>query len=91
MFEPQLDHNLADFRRMSRGQLRILLASPVCGVIVFTLVAVLALPRWAEGLAFIALLGSAGIGLGVLEIKKIIIFRRDLRELRGAGMNVDTG
>jgi hypothetical protein len=81
LFEPTLEHNRDQFRRLSRRQLYVLFGSFLSAVLFLTFAAIVSAPGWVL-YVLLPLVFFAGGAMGVLEIQKVIVFRRDLRERR---------
>lgn len=84
-FEPSLEHHREEFQRLGRRQVQIVLALPVCITILAVLVGVLYPGHLTEPLVEWALLAFVFLGIGsigFLEIKKAMVFRKDLHERR---------
>jgi hypothetical protein len=73
--------NKQEFQRLKRDQIRIVALTPVCALGYGVLVAVLAEPEWADWLPVPLVFLAIG-AIGWLEIKKLAVFRKDLRERR---------
>jgi ABC-type nickel/cobalt efflux system permease component RcnA len=81
VLEPQLRHNREEFDRLGRFQRLIVLGTPVGAAALIVGLVVLSAPSWTNYLLF-ALVIVLGAAIGVLEVKRIAVFRRDLRERR---------
>jgi hypothetical protein len=78
VFEPELPHNRLAFRRVARTRWYVVGAlAPVAAAATF-----LAEPAQMSWLGP-ALLGALFAGLGVVEVKLFLIFRKDLYERTG--------
>ena len=79
MFKPTLPHNLRAHRRIVRWKKWVIGSAVLCAIVS----AAFAPVRYLETLLVPFLLSYATI-LGVLEVKRVLIFRKDLQE-RGSG------
>lgn len=81
MIDPQLKHNREEFERLGRVQRSIVIGAPVGGAALLIGLAVLSAPSWTNYLLFVLAIVIA-VALGVLELRRTAVFRRDLRERR---------
>lgn len=84
MLEPVLPHNLAHFKRLGRYQMGILITAPVCGTALWIAIVFLRAPSWVESVLVMVVLGLSAGAIVVLEVKKTLLFRKDLHESRTA-------
>jgi hypothetical protein len=82
VLEPQLRHNREEFERVGRLQRLVLLGAPVAGAVLLVSLAVLSAPRWTNYLLFV-LAFAIVVAEGILELRRVHVYRRDLRERRG--------
>ena len=90
MLEPTFPHNRAEFERLSRMQPRIVGASILGAFVLFMSVAIFVLTRWVEGLGLV-LLAATGLAIVAVEVKKTLVFRRDLLEQRQSAGKKEAG
>lgn len=81
MFEPHLEHNREEFQRLKRLEIGVALGGIASAFLFAMLVALLSPPRWVEWLG-LPLVFAVLIALVALEVRKTLVFRRDLRERR---------
>lgn len=85
MLEPVLPEHLAEFRRLRRHQLGTVVVGPMIFVLYAVLVAIpFQTPSWVDATFSFSLLGAAAVFVGVLEIRKFSVFRRDVLEREGS-------
>ena len=81
MLEPQLAHHRAEFERLGRHQRVTVALMPLAGGLGYFLLRSLSVPGWAYySLMAIVVLGIGAIGF--YEVRRTIVFYRDLRERR---------
>ena len=83
MLEPQLRHNREEFERLGRLQRLIVLGAPVGGAALITSLVVLSAPSWTNYLLFVLAIAIV-VAEGVLELRRVLVYRRDVRERRGS-------
>jgi hypothetical protein len=81
LLEPYLTHNRAEFARLKRLQVGFMVAAPGGGLLL-ALVAAITPIHLPYDWFMMSLVIVALIGMGVMEVRKVLVFRRDLRELR---------
>lgn len=79
MLEPVLEHNRKEHDRLHRYQIRIVVSALPGALLIGLMVVLLGDGRWAEW-ATISLVTAALLIMGILELKKTLVFRRDLHE-----------
>jgi len=79
VLEPLLGHNRAEFERLGRLQRLIVLVGPVGGAVLIVGLIVLSAPSWTNYLLFV-LAVTLVAAIGILEVRRIAVYRRDLRE-----------
>ena len=90
MLEPQLSSNRVEFNRLKRIQIVIALASPVGAVALMILLDWIGLFGWLPWILMPLLFATFGV-IALLEFRKVLVFRRDLAERRGAGIDAQDG
>jgi hypothetical protein len=82
MLEPYFEHNRKEFDKLQRRQILTCVLS-VAAAAVFLLVSVVLIGnrKFAEW-GLYSLLATGFVILGILEVKRTLVFRRDLREQR---------
>ena len=83
MFEPVLDHNRQEYARLQRKQSAFLVGSLAAAIPLVVLIALFAVD-YAEPISYSYLI-LGFVVQGFFEIKKTIVFRRDLIEQRDHG------
>jgi hypothetical protein len=83
MFEPSFEKNREEFKRLHRYQVLAVIAGVLCGFLLLLVVASLHAGNspWVPWAA-LSLVVIGGIVIGALEVKKTLVFRRDLLEQR---------
>ena len=81
LFEPTLEHNRDQYRKLNRRKLYVLFGSVLSAFVFLTLAAIVSAPAWVL-YVLLPLVFLVIVAMGVLEIQKVIVFRRDLRERR---------
>jgi UDP-N-acetylmuramyl pentapeptide phosphotransferase/UDP-N-acetylglucosamine-1-phosphate transferase len=81
MIEPQQAHYRAEFRRLCRYQALTVIGGFFAALGFGAVIVLVSPPEWVQWLA--VPLVFVGIGaIGLLEVRKTLVFRRDLRERR---------
>ena len=83
MFEPEMEHNQKRFASLVAQQRRLAVIAVVASFVYAWLVLWLAPIPWIEFLIW-AYIVIAIAAIGVFEIAKLRVFRRDLREQNGS-------
>lgn len=81
MFEPQLAHHRAAFRRLRRHQRLVVIGGFFAAIGFGAVIVLVSPPEWAQWLAVPLLFICMG-AIVLLEVRKTLVFRRDLRERR---------
>lgn len=88
MFEPVLEKNRAEFNRLRRREYGAVGAAVVGIVAIMGAVVATRTIDWVLAVSY-ALSGLLGLSIVVLEVRRTLVFRRDLRER--VKMDVDSG
>jgi hypothetical protein len=81
MLEPLLPEHLAEFRRLQRLQLWTIPVVPmVAGLLAALVMIPFQTPTWVNAMIMIPLLGATAVFVVWLEVRKFLVFRRDLHE-----------
>jgi hypothetical protein len=88
MLEPQRSSNRVEFNRLKRIQLLIVLTSPVGALALMILLDWLGLFGWLAWILMPSLLATFGL-IALLEFRKVLLFRKDLVERRGADVDAE--
>jgi hypothetical protein len=82
MLEPQLDHHRQRFEQLGRRQRLLVLGAPLLAAVLLVTLALTSAPDWTDFL--LVVLAFLVIGaIAVLEIQRVLVFRRDVRERAG--------
>lgn len=81
VFEPVLVHNLEAYKKLERAQIQFMIAAMLSPFVLVSVMLWLVPFEWMKTVTvgYLVVFGSI---FGFLEIKKTLIFRRDLREQR---------
>ena len=79
MLEPVLEHNLAHYKRLDRARNQVIIG----GLLFLPVFAFLFPVRWIKA-TWVPFLIAFGVALSWIELRKLAVFRRDLREQREA-------
>ena len=84
MLGPVLPHNRNRFNRLTTYQILMIPVSMACVFAVGALLIALRLPHWVPW-STIAVVFLSLAAMGALELRKTLLFRRDLQERRESG------
>lgn len=83
MLQPQLPANRRQYVRLTRYQLLVIAAAPLVGMAATAFLKKLERVELAGWVLF-PLLAAGAMLIGLLELRKVMVFRRDLGERRSA-------
>ncbi|HEX9632521.1 MAG TPA: hypothetical protein VGA02_08635 [Gemmatimonadales bacterium] len=82
MLEPQLDHHRRQFEQLGRRQRLLVLGTPLLAAVLLVTLALTSAPDWTDFL-LVVLVFLVISAIAVLEIQRVLVFRRDLKERMG--------
>ena len=85
MFEPLLKHNRDEFERLKRSHIQVVVAGLILAFVLGgSLMLFVYSAPWIKWVAILYLVAFGGV-IGVLEIKKALVFLRDVGERERGG------